>query len=228
MSQVAGERPPYSLPRRRAQLPGAVRARALAPGTSGPPALFLFFWVGSNVAVARCCSRADAAPRRGARAAPAPRRAPGLQGRGAAASVAVRRVWPRCLGARCAAPRARRAADAARARRVCIVNSAGAVLLDRAVAQAERVTDYRTRFSGIRPRDLAGAPPLSEARRTPPRKGSRAVAWTCRITSTCFMGRLLTVRSLSLMGRAARCGPLHRGGRHSAGAVSHAHALQCS
>ncbi len=65
----------------------------------------------------------------------------------------------------------------ARTRRVCIVNSAGAVLLDRPVAQAERVTDYRTRFSGIRPRDLAGAPPLSEARRTPRRKRSRAGAW---------------------------------------------------
>ncbi len=58
------------------------------------------------------------------------------------------------------------------------MNSAGTVLLDRPVAQAERVTDYRTRFSGIRPRDLAGAPPLSEARRTPRRKRSRAGART--------------------------------------------------
>ena len=50
------------------------------------------------------------------------------------------------------------------ARRVCIVNSSGTVLLDRMVAQAERVTDYRTRWSGIRPRDLAGAPPLAQVR----------------------------------------------------------------
>ena len=42
------------------------------------------------------------------------------------------------------------------------MNSAGAVLLDRMVAQVERVTDYRTRFSGIRPRDLANAAPLSQ------------------------------------------------------------------
>ena len=40
------------------------------------------------------------------------------------------------------------------------MNSAGAVLLDRMVAQVERVTDFRTRFSGIRPRDLADAAPL--------------------------------------------------------------------
>lgn len=49
-------------------------------------------------------------------------------------------------------------------RRVCIVNSAGAVLLDRMVAQVERVTDFRTRFSGIRPRDLANAALLSQVR----------------------------------------------------------------
>ena len=46
--------------------------------------------------------------------------------------------------------------------RVCVVNSAGNVLLDEHVAQKERVTDYRTRFSGIRPRDLVGAPGLEE------------------------------------------------------------------
>ncbi len=46
--------------------------------------------------------------------------------------------------------------------RVCVVNSAGNVLLDEHVAQKERVTDYRTRFSGIRPRDLVGAPSLEE------------------------------------------------------------------
>jgi hypothetical protein len=45
--------------------------------------------------------------------------------------------------------------------RVCLVNNAGAVLLDTHVAQRERVTDFRTRFSGVRPADLAGAPPLA-------------------------------------------------------------------
>ena len=47
-------------------------------------------------------------------------------------------------------------------RRVCVVNQAGNVLLDEHVAQKERVTDYRTRFSGIRPSDLADAPSLEE------------------------------------------------------------------
>ena len=42
------------------------------------------------------------------------------------------------------------------------MNSAGNVLLDEYVAQKERVTDYRTRFSGIRPSDLVGAPSLEE------------------------------------------------------------------
>ena len=52
-------------------------------------------------------------------------------------------------------------------RRVCIVNSAGAVLLDRMVAQVDRVTDFRTRFSGIRPRDLVHAAPLLQVRERP-------------------------------------------------------------
>lgn len=42
------------------------------------------------------------------------------------------------------------------------MNNAGNVLLDKHVAQKERVTDYRTRFSGIRPSDLIGAPSLEE------------------------------------------------------------------
>ena len=46
--------------------------------------------------------------------------------------------------------------------RVCVVNQAGNVLLDEYVAQKERVTDYRTRFSGIRPSNLVGAPSLEE------------------------------------------------------------------
>ncbi|EIE23882.1 Exonuclease, partial [Coccomyxa subellipsoidea C-169] len=49
--------------------------------------------------------------------------------------------------------------------RVCVVNSAGNVLLDEHVAQRERVVDYRTRFSGIRPSDLVGAPSLEEVQR---------------------------------------------------------------
>jgi RNA exonuclease 4 len=48
---------------------------------------------------------------------------------------------------------------------VCVVNSAGNVLLDEHVAQRERVTDYRTRFSGIRPSDLVGAPSLEDVQR---------------------------------------------------------------
>ena len=43
-----------------------------------------------------------------------------------------------------------------------MVNNAGNVLLDKHVAQKERVTDYRTRFSGIRPSDLVGASSLEE------------------------------------------------------------------
>jgi RNA exonuclease 4 len=43
-----------------------------------------------------------------------------------------------------------------------VINNAGNVLLDKHVAQKERVTDYRTRFSGIRPSDLVGAPSLEE------------------------------------------------------------------
>ncbi|EJT96983.1 ribonuclease H-like protein [Dacryopinax primogenitus] len=41
--------------------------------------------------------------------------------------------------------------------RVSVVNYHGAVLLDKFVRQMERVTDYRTRWSGIRPKDLQGA-----------------------------------------------------------------------
>jgi RNA exonuclease 4 len=43
--------------------------------------------------------------------------------------------------------------------RVCIVNDAGSVLLDTMVAQRERVTDWRTRVSGITRGCLVGAPP---------------------------------------------------------------------
>ena len=40
--------------------------------------------------------------------------------------------------------------------RCSIVNHHGNVLYDSYVAPMDRVTDYRTRFSGIRPRDLVG------------------------------------------------------------------------
>ncbi|KZT61135.1 ribonuclease H-like protein [Calocera cornea HHB12733] len=46
--------------------------------------------------------------------------------------------------------------------RVSVVNYHGAVLLDKFVRQVERVTDYRTRWSGIRPKDLEGAEGFKE------------------------------------------------------------------
>lgn len=46
--------------------------------------------------------------------------------------------------------------------RVCIVNNLGTVLLDKHVRPAERVTDFRTQFSGIRPADLKGAESLED------------------------------------------------------------------
>lgn len=42
--------------------------------------------------------------------------------------------------------------------RVSIVNASGDVVYDTFVSPTERVTDYRTQWSGIRPNDLAGAP----------------------------------------------------------------------
>lgn len=38
--------------------------------------------------------------------------------------------------------------------RVCIVNMHGAVIYDQHVQSIERITDFRTKFSGIRPKDL--------------------------------------------------------------------------
>lgn len=49
--------------------------------------------------------------------------------------------------------------------RACVVNNDGVVLLDAYVAQKERVTDYRTRYSGITPELLVGAPPLEEVQK---------------------------------------------------------------
>lgn len=48
--------------------------------------------------------------------------------------------------------------------RVCIVNDEGNVLMDKLVRQKERVTDFRTKYSGIRPADLheSKAVPLEE------------------------------------------------------------------
>lgn len=40
---------------------------------------------------------------------------------------------------------------------MCIVNDQGNVLMDKFVKQKERVTDYRTRYSGIRPEDVTGS-----------------------------------------------------------------------
>ena len=44
--------------------------------------------------------------------------------------------------------------------RVSVVNFHGAVLLDEFVRQRERVVDYRTEFSGVRPKDLAHGSPV--------------------------------------------------------------------
>lgn len=49
--------------------------------------------------------------------------------------------------------------------RVCIINNYGSVLLDTHVTPGERVTDYRTRVSGIRAADLRGAAKLQEVQR---------------------------------------------------------------
>lgn len=46
--------------------------------------------------------------------------------------------------------------------RVSIVNFHGATIMDRFVRPQEKVTDYRTWVSGVRPRDLKNAPSFSE------------------------------------------------------------------
>lgn len=48
--------------------------------------------------------------------------------------------------------------------RVSIVNLFGHTLLDKYVAPPSKVTDYRTRYSGIRPRDLEGAQDFDSVR----------------------------------------------------------------
>lgn len=40
---------------------------------------------------------------------------------------------------------------------MCIVNNEGAVLMDKFVRPKERITDFRTRYSGVRPIDLRRA-----------------------------------------------------------------------
>uniref|UniRef100_A0A8C6YM99 Interferon stimulated exonuclease gene 20 like 2 n=1 Tax=Nothoprocta perdicaria TaxID=30464 RepID=A0A8C6YM99_NOTPE len=51
--------------------------------------------------------------------------------------------------------------------RCSIVAYDGAVLYDRYVRPPEPVVDYRTRWSGVRPRHLQGAVPFAAARRQP-------------------------------------------------------------
>ena len=48
--------------------------------------------------------------------------------------------------------------------RVAVVDEHGACLLDSYVRPTERITDYRTRWSGIRARDLKGAPNFGNVR----------------------------------------------------------------
>ncbi|KAJ1468383.1 ribonuclease H-like domain-containing protein [Baffinella frigidus] len=48
--------------------------------------------------------------------------------------------------------------------RVAVLGEDGRVILDAHVAPTERVTDYRTRYSGIRARDLVGARPFEGVR----------------------------------------------------------------
>mmetsp|Transcript_9208 Transcript_9208/g.18364 ORF Transcript_9208/g.18364 Transcript_9208/m.18364 type:complete len:337 (-) Transcript_9208:322-1332(-) len=48
--------------------------------------------------------------------------------------------------------------------RVAIVDDEGNVILDEFVRPTERITDFRTKYSGIRPRSLVGAPPFDEVR----------------------------------------------------------------
>lgn len=50
--------------------------------------------------------------------------------------------------------------------RVSIVNFYGHVLLDVYVRQRERVVDYRTQYSGIRPSDMVNATPFPEVQKT--------------------------------------------------------------
>ena len=47
---------------------------------------------------------------------------------------------------------------------VCIINSAGGVIFDSFVAPTEKVTDYRTKWSGVRPANLRGAPSFDEVK----------------------------------------------------------------
>jgi RNA exonuclease 4 len=49
--------------------------------------------------------------------------------------------------------------------RVSIVNAVGLVVLDTFVAPSEPITDYRTKWSGVRPFNLRGAPSLEEITR---------------------------------------------------------------
>eukprot|EP00961_Rhodomonas_salina_P222088 3003527-Rhodomonas_salina.2 len=48
--------------------------------------------------------------------------------------------------------------------RVAVVDEEGTTLLDEYVRPTERITDFRTKYSGIRPRDLVGAPAFEDVR----------------------------------------------------------------
>lgn len=48
--------------------------------------------------------------------------------------------------------------------RVCVINSSGAVVYDSFVAPSEKVTDYRTKWSGVRPANLKGATLFEEVK----------------------------------------------------------------
>ncbi|EJU01191.1 ribonuclease H-like protein [Dacryopinax primogenitus] len=50
--------------------------------------------------------------------------------------------------------------------RVSIVDYEGRILLDRFVKQTKKVLDYRTKWSGVRPADLIGAPSFEEVQAT--------------------------------------------------------------
>jgi len=49
--------------------------------------------------------------------------------------------------------------------RATIVNSHGHILYDQLVKVPERITDYRTQYSGIRRGDLIGAPPFAQVQK---------------------------------------------------------------
>lgn len=49
--------------------------------------------------------------------------------------------------------------------RVCIVNSFGNVIYDKFVKPKQKIVDYRTWISGVRPQDIANAPPFDQVQK---------------------------------------------------------------